>query len=147
MRSLTPRSEDAASCGAAFGRQPQMMAYFEEAFGPYPFASYTCVITDDDLEIPLESQGMSTFGRNFLVDDWDHERLVAHEMAHQWFGNAVTLGQWKDIWLHEGFACYAEWLWSEESGAASAQERAAHHHERLAETRPGRRRRRSRDRP
>ena len=43
-------------------------------------------------------------------------RLVAHELAHQWFGNSLTLGAWRDIWLHEGFACYAEWLWSEESG-------------------------------
>ena len=133
MRSLTPRPSDDEGYDAAFGAQPQMMAFFQEVFGPYPFASYTCVITDDDLEIPLEAQSMSTFGRNFMADDWDCERLVAHEMAHQWFGNAVTLGQWKDIWLHEGFACYAEWLWSEESGAASAQERVADHYERLAE--------------
>ena len=55
-------------------------------------------------------------------------RLVAHELAHQWFGNAVTLTEWKDIWLHEGFACYAEWLWSEESGRETADEWAAHHH-------------------
>jgi aminopeptidase N len=133
MRSLTPRPPNPAGYHAAFGQQPQMMAFFQEAFGPYPFPSYTCVITDDDLEIPLESQGMSTFGRNFMDDDWDCERLVAHEMAHQWFGNAVTLGAWRDIWLHEGFACYSEWLWSEESGAASTQERVDHHHARLSE--------------
>jgi aminopeptidase N len=101
-------------------------------FGPYPFGSYTVVITDDPLEIPLESQGLSTFGRNFMTDDWDCVRLVAHELAHQWFGNAVTLTSWKDIWLHEGFACYSEWLWSEESGSKSADERARHHHARLS---------------
>ncbi len=133
MRSLTPEPANAAGYDAAFGGQPEMMASFEQAFGPYPFSSYTCVITDDELEIPLEAQGMSTFGRNFMDDDWDCERLVAHEMAHQWFGNAVTLGQWRDIWLHEGFACYAEWLWSEESGALSTQERVDDHHARLAE--------------
>ena len=133
MRSLTPRPANDAGYDAAFGGQPQMMAHFQEAFGPYPFASYTCVITDDELEIPLESQGMSTFGRNFMADDWECERLVAHEMAHQWFGNAVTLGLWKDIWLHEGFACYAEWLWSEESGAAPTQERVDQHHARLSD--------------
>ena len=133
MRSLTPRPPDPDGYAAAFGRQPEMMAAFVSAFGPYPFASYTCVITDDDLEIPLESQAMSTFGRNFMADDWDCERLVAHEMAHQWFGNAVTLRQWKDIWLHEGFACYAEWIWSQEAGRDSTQQRAAYHHERLAE--------------
>ncbi len=44
--------------------------------------------------------------------------------AHQWFGNSLTLAAWRDIWLHEGFACYCEWLWSEESGDRSAHERA-----------------------
>ena len=53
-------------------------------------------------------------------------------MSHQWFGNSLTLGQWRDIWLHEGFACYAEWLWSEESGKDSAHERAVEHWDRLA---------------
>jgi aminopeptidase N len=128
---VTPRPADPDGYDAAFGEQPRMLEYFSDVFGPYPFPTYTCVITDDDLEIPLESQGLSTFGRNFMVDDWDSIRLVAHELSHQWFGNAVTLEKWKDIWLHEGFACYAEWLWSEESGSDSAQERAAEHHARL----------------
>ncbi|CAN5435440.1 M1 family metallopeptidase [soil metagenome] len=118
---------------AAFGRNPDMLHFFAERFGPYPFPLYTVVITDDDLEIPLESQSLSTFGRNFMSDDWDCVRLVAHELAHQWFGNAVTLRHWKDIWLHEGFACYSEWLWSEESGADSADTWAERHHERLAD--------------
>ena len=116
----------------AFGRQPEMMDVFTELFGAYPFSSYTVVVTADDLEIPLESQSLSTFGRNFLTDDWDAVRLVAHELAHQWFGNAVTLREWRDIWLHEGFACYAEWLWSERSGGDPADAQARSHHERLA---------------
>src|SRR5690606_9805885 len=101
-------------------------------FGPYPYPSYTAVITEDELEIPLESASLSTFGRNFVSGDWENVRLVAHELAHQWFGNAVTAEQWSDIWLHEGFACYAEWLWSEASGEQTAQEWARHHHRVLA---------------
>jgi aminopeptidase N len=129
---VAPADLPADGLAASFGQQPAMMAYFEEVFGPYPFRSYTAVVTDDPLEIPLESQGLSTFGRNYCRSDWGAVRLVAHELAHQWFGNAVTVAKWRDIWLHEGFACYAEWLWSEQSGGLSAGERAAEHHARLA---------------
>lgn len=116
----------------AFGRQPEMMDLFVRRFGPYPFVGYTVVVTADELEIPLEAQGLSAFGSNFLTDDWEAVRLVAHELAHQWFGNSLTLITWRDIWLHEGFACYSEWLWSEESGGPSAHERAVDHWARLA---------------
>ncbi len=129
---LAPANLHGSGYDASFGQQPRMLAFFESVFGDYPFDDYTVVVTDDPLEIPLESQSLSTFGRNFASSDWDAVRLVAHELAHQWFGNAVTLRQWHDIWLHEGFACYAEWLWSEESGRKSAAEQAAHHHGRLA---------------
>jgi aminopeptidase N len=115
------------------GRQPDMMRAYVDLFGPYPFPAYRVVVTEDELEIPLEAQGLSIFGSNFLDDAWDAERLVAHELAHQWFGNSVTLREWKDIWLHEGFACYAEWLWSERSGRQSADEHARKHWERLDE--------------
>lgn len=112
-----------------FARQPQMMDVFTTLFGPYPFAEYTVVVTDDDLEIPVEAQGCSVFGANHCDGRRGSERLVAHELAHQWFGNSLTLRQWHDIWLHEGFACYAEWLWSENSGGPSADDlaNAAHH--------------------
>jgi aminopeptidase N len=116
----------------AFGRQPEMLDFFVRKFGPYPFPAYTVVITEDELEIPLEAQGLAAFGSNFLTDDWEAVRLVAHELAHQWFGNSLTLVTWRDIWLHEGFACYCEWLWSEESGGPPAHERAVSHWESLA---------------
>ncbi len=84
-----------------------MLAFFSRVFGDYPFGAYTVVITEDDLEIPLESQGLSTFGANHLVQSWDTERLIAHEMSHQWFGNSLTLADWADIWLHEGLPARA----------------------------------------
>jgi aminopeptidase len=108
-----------------FRRQAEMVELFSRLFGPYPFAQYTVVITDDPLEIPLEAQGMSVFGANFLDGKRGQERLVAHELAHQWFGNSLTIDAWQHIWLHEGFACYAEWLWAEHSGGPTAERAAA----------------------
>lgn len=116
-----------------FGRQPQMMKLFVKLFGPYPLATgYTVVVTDDALEIPLEAQGISIFGANHCDGQRRSERLIAHELAHQWFGNSVTVQRWRHIWLHEGFACYAEWLWSEHCGERSADELARHYYQRLA---------------
>ncbi|MFD7844253.1 M1 family metallopeptidase [Nocardia sp. NPDC059764] len=115
-----------------FARQPRMMEVFSELFGPYPFEAYTVVVTDDELEIPIEAQGISVFGANHCDGQRGSERLVAHELAHQWFGNSLTIRQWRDIWLHEGFACYAEWLWSAAAGGPSADQLARTAHRNLA---------------
>lgn len=131
VRTIAPAGVDLRG---SFDQQGAMLAAFERWFGPYPFATYAAVVTADDLEIPLESQSLSTFGQNFVTDDWSHHRLVAHELSHQWFGNAVTMARMQDIWLHEGFACYSEWLWSEESGGPrTCEEWARHYHEKYAD--------------
>lgn len=110
----------------------RMLERFQDLFGPYPFPSYTVVVTEDALEVPLESQGMATFGSTHADGRGGSERLVAHELAHQWFGNSVGVESWRDIWLNEGFACYAEWLWSEASGRESADVLARRAHTGLA---------------
>lgn len=125
---LAAPAEQLSRARLALRRQDQMMRVFTEWFGPYPFGEYVVVVTEDDLEIPIEAQGMSIFGANHLEGE---ERLVAHELAHQWFGNSLTLSHWRDIWLHEGFAAYAEWLWSEESGGELAETHARRWHSRL----------------
>ncbi|NHI16467.1 M1 family aminopeptidase [Microbacterium excoecariae] len=111
---------------------PDMMAAFQRAFGPYPFPEYRVVVTPDDLEIPLEAQGTAIFGAGHIDGRGTLTRLIAHELAHQWFGNAVGVAAWRHIWLNEGAACYAEWIWSEASGSYTAHENALGFHARLA---------------
>ncbi|SDO99472.1 Peptidase family M1 [Microbacterium sp. ru370.1] len=119
-----------AAADRAFSTVPDMLRLFDRLFGPYPQEACTLVVTADELEIPLEAQGLAVFGMNHLVPA--AQRLVAHELAHQWFGNSVGLARWSDIWLNEGFACYAEWLWSEQSGGADVETCVAESHARLA---------------
>lgn len=116
---------------ADFALLPGMMGYFESVFGPYPFNGYTAVVTPDALEIPLEAQSMAIFGANHVDGFGGEERLIAHELAHQWFGNGVGLAAWQHIWLNEGFACYAEWLWSEHSGKEATDALARYFHGQL----------------
>ena len=99
-----------------FANQPRMLQEFSRLFGPYPFTEYGVVVVDEELDVPVEAQAMSIFGANHVDGRRGSERLVAHELAHQWFGNSVTAADWRHIWLHEGFATYAEWLWAEVDG-------------------------------
>jgi aminopeptidase N len=100
----------------ALDRTAEMLEVYEELFGPYPFAAYGVAVVDEPLGLALESQTLTLVGSDAIAD----ESILAHELAHQWFGNDVSPGSWRDIWLNEGFATYAEWLWSERSGGPSA---------------------------
>nr|WP_234311103.1 M1 family metallopeptidase [Streptomyces alboflavus] len=96
---------------------PEITDWAGERFGPYPFSSVGAVVDHlPDLGYALETQTKPYF------DSAPEDTLLVHELAHQWFGNSVTPRQWKDMWLNEGFATYAEWLWQEDHGGKSAQE-------------------------
>ena len=114
-----------------FHNQTEMVEIYSQMFGPYPFPSYEVVIAPERLEIPLEAQAKSMFGCNHCDGKGTWERLIAHELSHQWFGNSVGLVEWRDIWLNEGFACYAEWLWFEHSREIPAAHHAWVHYRKL----------------
>ncbi|MFC0847615.1 M1 family metallopeptidase [Streptomyces noboritoensis] len=99
------------------GQLPGIVEWGKENFGPYPFSSTGVIVAPEgSAEYALETQNRPVIP----ADQFDTETLV-HELAHQWFGDSVTPERWKDMWLNEGFATYAEWLWSEDHGGKSTQ--------------------------
>ena len=93
-----------------------MIDFLEDTFVRYPFVAFGSIVDDDSVGYALETQTRPVYSRVA------REGTVLHELAHQWFGNAVSPERWQDIWLNEGWATYAEWLWSEHTGGDTAQE-------------------------
>ncbi|MFC5181970.1 M1 family metallopeptidase [Actinomadura harenae] len=102
---------------AVAAKTAQITDAWAKLFGPYPFSSTGAIIDDADVDFALETQTRPVYG-SFGPD----ETIMAHELAHQWFGDSVSVERWKDIWLDEGFATYAEWMWGQRRGGPSVQQ-------------------------
>jgi aminopeptidase N len=102
--------------GNVLRKLPEIVDFYSSIYGPYPFDAVGAIVDDaKNVGYSLETQTKPNFDR---VPD---ETTLAHELSHMWFGDSVTLTQWPDIWLHEGFATWSEWIWSEHSGNKTAQ--------------------------
>jgi aminopeptidase N len=107
---------------ASFARQPEVIGFLSDIFGPYPFDTAGGVVDAvPDLRFALETQTRPVYSPLFFADPVVADSTVVHEYAHQWYGDSVRPAAWQHIWLNEGFATYAEWLWREREGIATAQ--------------------------
>jgi aminopeptidase N len=111
---VDPREASAAA--PVLKQLPSVLAWESTLFGPYPFRSAGAIVDHaPGIGYALETQTRP------LYDSAPDLTTLVHESAHQWFGDSVSLAAWKDIWLNEGFATYAEWLYTEQHGGDSAQ--------------------------
>jgi hypothetical protein len=108
---------------ASLGRQGEIVDFLAERFGRYPFSAVGGIVDDlDGIGFALETQTRPIYSKNFFGNRTSGDAVVVHELAHQWFGDSLSLERWQHIWLNEGFASYAEWMWSEHEGMDTAQE-------------------------
>ena len=101
--------------GQVLTKLPAIVRFFVDLYGEYPFNAVGAVV--DDAKVvgyALETQTKPVF--EVMPDEW----TLVHETAHMWYGDSVTLQDWPDIWLNEGFATFSNWIWSEKKGTKSA---------------------------
>jgi aminopeptidase N len=106
---------------ADVARTCEIAGFLAEQFGPYPFDAYGGIVIDDDrIGFALETQTRPVYSGRFWRGS-SNTVVLAHELAHQWYGDSVSVDTWQNIWLNEGFATYAQWLWQEHIGGALVQ--------------------------
>lgn len=94
----------------------RQMAVLEDLFGPYPFRADKYGVAETP-HLGMEHQTIIAYGNDYRMDLWGEDRgydeLHLHEFAHEWWANLVTCANWKDFWIHESFATYAQALYAE----------------------------------
>ncbi|MFN8023270.1 MAG: M1 family metallopeptidase [Acidimicrobiales bacterium] len=100
--------------------------FFDDFFGPYPFDQYGLAVIDSPPGLAMETLGRSFFSTGDLntAGGYIEQLLLSHELAHMWFGDAVSPARWIDIWLNESFATYAQWMWLEHLGFTTVDSEA-----------------------
>ncbi len=106
-----------AASAPVLAKLPAMIDYFSKVYGRYPYSSAGAIVAN----LPSLGYALETQTRPLFSEAPD-EPTLSHEIAHQWFGDGVTLRQWRDIWIAEGFAEFSSWLWSEHAGEKSARQ-------------------------
>ena len=97
--------------------EPEAVSFLSNLYGPYPFDSVGAIVDwAPNVFYSLESQTKPNYWRI------PSTTTIVHEIAHQWFGDSVTLAVWPDMWLNEGFATWSEWIWTERHGGDTAQQ-------------------------
>ena len=108
---------------ASLAREPEIVDFLSSQFGRYPWRDSGAIIDDLQIGFALETQTRPVYSPAFWGGDQaGGDAVIVHELAHQWYGDSVALARWQDIWLNEGFATYAEWLWAEHEGFFTPQE-------------------------
>ncbi|MET7683484.1 M1 family metallopeptidase [Streptomyces sp. NPDC005423] len=108
---------------ASVERTGEIVDWLSGYFGPYPFASAGGYVPDTTTGYALETQTRVYYSPRQFANG-ANTSVVVHELAHQWYGDDVSLKGRKDIWLNEGFARYAQWLWSEHEGEGTTRQLA-----------------------
>lgn len=111
--------EDLEKAKVDFSMVPDMMSYYASIFGEYPFLKEKYGIAEFERGWK-EHQTIPSYTYMRLTGDHKNDFIVGHELAHQWFGNSLSLKNRSHIWLNEGFSDYAYWLWVERSQGRTA---------------------------